>query len=152
LPADPLARRECPRCGYEASNDDGPPLNFYRPWHLRGKDAVKAYVESLGVAADEWLLALYVNRNLDLIAVDTVARGNVSGVTVPIGRLLYRGHQLAAEGFILVHNHPSGDPTPGSEDVRITVRLAKVSRDCDLPLLCHYIVVASGEMRTVGEW
>jgi DNA repair protein RadC len=144
-----LTRWECPRCGFEASNDDPP--NFFRPWHIRGPNAVRDYVESLGEEAREWLMALYVDFQLNLMAVDTIARGDIGSCGVPFGKIISRGHQLGAEGFILVHNHPSGDPTPSETDIKTTVRLARVSRDCDLPMLCHY-VITKGEMRTVGYW
>lgn len=113
-----------------------------------------AYVESLGPELNEWLLALYVKQlrdNFELLAVDTIAQGGVDSVRMPFGKIIYRGQQLGAEGFILVHNHPSGDPTPGPTDLKMTRRLAGVSRDLDMPLLCHY-VIARGGMQTVCEW
>ena len=150
-----VASWQCPRCGFEqASNDDAPRIALQRPWHLRGPTEVKSYVESLGEETYEWLLALYVKQahaNFELLAVDTIARGDVGSVEMPFGKIIYRGQQLGAEGFVLVHNHPSGDPTPSDTDIRVTVRLARVSRDLDMPLLCHY-VIAKGEMRTVGYW
>lgn len=148
---DAAERWDCPRCGYETRTTDASPPNFYRPWHLRGKSAVLPYVESLGEEAHEWLLALYVDEELNLLAVDTVAQGDIGSCIVPFGKIISRGFHLRAGGFVLVHNHPSGDPTPSETDIRTTVRLARVSRDCDMPMLCHY-VVANGELRTVGYW
>jgi len=145
------ARWSCPRCGYEASNDDLTPDAFFRPWHVRGRPAVKAYVESLGTEAREWLLALYVDEQLNLLAVDTVSRGDVSSVHVNISHILYRGHVLNAAGFILVHNHPSGDPRPSKADIEVTVRIARTSRELDIPLLDH-IVIAGDTMHSVGGW
>jgi DNA repair protein RadC len=110
---------------------------------------VKAYVASLGYEAHEWLLALYVDPSLQLLAVDNVGRGDVSGVQVPFWRLIDRGKALDAAGFILVHNHPSGDATPSKQDILITARLAHVSRELDVPLLDH-LIIAGEQMMSCG--
>ena len=151
MPGHSIALKSCPKCGYQASTDQSVVPNFYRPWHLRGPGSVFRYVQSLGSEALEWMLALYVDGNLNLLAVDTVAQGSITACPVPFGSILFRAHELGAEGFVLVHNHPSGDPTPSMDDIRVTRRLAEISRDLDLPLLCHF-VIAGGEMRTVGYW
>lgn len=144
---------ECPQCGHVIPpRNDVSPNTFFRPWNLRhGRAAVKAYVDSLGDETNEWLLALYVDGDLELLAVDTVARGHISGCEVPFWKLIDRGHALKAAGFILVHNHPSGNPTPSLNDIRVTRRLANVSRELDIPLLDHF-VIAGGELREIGHW
>jgi DNA repair protein RadC len=139
----------CPQCGYVASNDDLPENLFFRPWHVRGRAQVKAYVESLGQEAREWLLALYVDKDLQLLAVDTIGRGGVSGVRVSFARILCRGHELNAAGFILVHNHPSGDPRPSRSDIEITGRLRRASAELEMPLLEH-LIIAGDEVTSVG--
>jgi DNA repair protein RadC len=128
------------------------PDAFFRPWHvLHGRAAVKAYVASLGYEAQEWLLALYVDARMQLLAVDTVACGNEYSCDVPFWRLISRAKALEAAGFILVHNHPSGDPRPSQSDIRITRRLAHVSHELDVPLLDH-LIIAGDQLREVGEW
>jgi len=134
------------------SNDYPPPNTFFRPWSLsHGRAAVKAYVESLGEEAHEWLLALYVDGDLGLLAVDTVARGDVSSCPVPFWKIIERAHALSAAGFVLVHNHPSGDLTPSMSDIRTTRRLADISRELDVPLLDH-LIVARDQIVEVGYW
>jgi DNA repair protein RadC len=153
LSGEPPAQWECPHCGYvKPSHDDLAPDAFFRPWHVvHGRLAVKAYVESLGDEAHEWLLALYVDAEFQLLAVDNVVRGDVSGADLPFWKLIDRAHALKAAGFILVHNHPSGDPRPSLTDIQVTRRLAHVSRELDVPLLAH-LIIARGEMRDVGGW
>lgn len=142
--------RKCPQCGHtETPIDSVPFIPVYRPWHVRGRRAVMQYVASLGEETHEWLLALFVDSDLNLLAVDTIARGSVSGCPISFARILCRGHALNAAGFILVHNHPSGDATPSSDDINITRRLRHTSVEMDLPLLDHF-VIAGDEMRSVG--
>lgn len=153
LPTKTLAQWQCPRCGYaQASNDDSlAPTGLYHPWHVRSRKEVKAYVETLPLEAREWLLALFVDDGLNLLAVDTVARGDISSCPVPFARILCRGHALKATGFILVHNHPSGDPQPSDTDIQLTRRLRRASEDLDMPLLDHF-VIAGDDMVNVGRF
>jgi DNA repair protein RadC len=148
-----IAQVRCPQCGYLAPfNDDLAPEAFFRPWHVvHGRAAVKAYVGSLGEEAHEWLLALYVDGQMQLLAVDTVAQGDVSGCEVSFWKLISRGKALRAAGFILVHNHPSGDPRPSLSDIRLTRRLAHVSHELAVPLLDH-LIIAGDELIEIGEW
>lgn len=142
-------QRQCPNCGFIPSNDENPPALVYRPWHIRGRAAVRSYVASLTEEAHEWLMALFVDDELSLLAVDTIARGDVSSCKVNFARILCRGHALKAAGFILVHNHPSGDPTPSSDDIKVTSRLRRASVDLELPLLDH-LIIAGEHMMSVG--
>ena len=146
------ARWQCPQCGYiQASNDDLAPNAFLRPWHVRGRGSVKAYVESLGIEAREWLLALYVDPHLHLLAVDTIGRGDVGSCPVPFNRIVERAFQLKASAYILVHNHPSGDPKPSIADIKTTVRLARLSADLEIPLLDH-LIIAGDQMISCGHF
>lgn len=143
---------QCPQCGYTVSDSSAPYRPNFRPWHIiHGRAGVKAYVASLGHEAHEWLLALYVDESLQLLAVDTVARGDVQSCDVPFWKLIDRGHQLKAAGFVLVHNHPSGDVRASTDDIRVTCRLAHVSRELDMPLLGSHII-AGDEMSDIGYW
>jgi len=118
---------------------------------MHGRRAAHAYAASLGDEAHEWLLALYVDPELRLLAVDTVARGGVSSCKLPIWRIINHGHLLKAAGFILVHNHPSGDARASQADIEATRRLADIGRDLEMPLLDH-LIVAGHEIREVGYW
>lgn len=142
MPGQSFAQWECPQCGFIVSaNDDVAPDAFFRPWHVvHGRIAVQEYVASLGHEAHEWLLALYVDDKYQLLAVDTVARGSVDECKIPFWKLIDRGHRLKAAGYILVHNHPSGNPKPSTEDILVTRRLEDLSRDADMHLLNHLVV------------
>src|SRR3546814_5104833 len=50
---------------------------------------------------------------------------------------------LDAEAVILVHNHPSGDPTPSSADLRVTERLAAMALSLDITVVDHIVVTAT---------
>jgi DNA repair protein RadC len=107
---------------------------------MHGRAAVHSYVKSLGQEAHEWLLAFYVDSALQLLAVDTVARGDVASCRIPFWKIIDRGHRLKAAAYILVHNHPSGDPRPSQADILVTRHLESLSRDAEMHLLNHFIV------------
>jgi DNA repair protein RadC len=50
--------------------------------------------------------------------------------------------------MILVHNHPSGDPTPSSEDIKITRELVEAGRLLKIPVLDHIIIGKRSQNRT----
>jgi DNA repair protein RadC len=50
----------------------------------------------------------------------------------------------AAAGVLLVHNHPSGDPSPSDEDIRLTKRIAQAGQIMGIELLDHVILAQSG--------
>ena len=52
--------------------------------------------------------------------------------------------RAAASGFVLVHNHPSGDPTPSAEDAVFTRRVASAAVIVGMPLLDHVVVARDG--------
>jgi DNA repair protein RadC len=109
------------------------------------------YVQSLGDESCEWLCALYVDEGLNLLAIETMAVGGSESVRMDFGHILCRGRFHDAAGFILVHNHPSGDPTPSRTDKEATARLRYVSEQLEMPLLDHFIV-AGDRMEPVGFW
>lgn len=123
----------------------------FRPWRIANRSALFAYVNSLGNESREWLLAFYVDADLNLLAVKTVACGSASDVEVDFGAILHYGRELSARGFVLVHNHPSGDAMPSKADIEVTRRMRHISTELNIPLLDH-LIVAGAQMRPIGFW
>lgn len=72
-----------------------------------------------------------------------VGRGGIHGCSLLPRDILGPVLREAASGFVLVHNHPSGDPSPSSEDVKLTRAVREVASLLGTPLLDH-VVVAGG--------
>ncbi len=89
-----------------------------------------------------WLLAL--DGRAHVRAVRCVAKGGLHGMGVRPADPLRLALRAAASGFVLVHNHPSGDPTPSREDIVFTRRIADAAAVVGVPLLDHVVVTASG--------
>jgi DNA repair protein RadC len=89
-----------------------------------------------------WLLAL--DGRSRLRAVRCVARGGLHGMGVRAADPIRLALRAAASGFVLVHNHPSGDPAPSAEDVEFTRRVAAAAAVVGTPLLDHVVVASEG--------
>jgi len=85
-----------------------------------------------------WLLALDGRHGLR--AARRVASGGIHGLHVAPRDALRIAVREAASAFVLVHNHPSGDPAPSEEDVCFTRAVSEAARVVGTPLLDHVVV------------
>jgi DNA repair protein RadC len=92
----------------------------------------------------EQLRVLYLDVNNALLCDVVLSRGSVSEVRVSPREIVREAIEVGATAIILVHNHPSGDPTPSPEDVRITQRVAAAAAIFDVTLHDHLIVAQDG--------
>jgi DNA repair protein RadC len=99
----------------------------------------------------ELFLAIGVDIRNGLLDVVEVARGSVYGVDVHPREVFRPLLRMAAAGAVLVHNHPSGDPSPSPEDVALTRRLRAVGDLIGIPVVDH-VVIGSHGFRSVMEW
>jgi DNA repair protein RadC len=89
-----------------------------------------------------WLLALDGRGHAR--ATRCLARGGIHGAAVRAADPLRVALRVGASAFVLVHNHPSGDPTPSKEDVMLTMRVAEAARIVGIVLLDHIVVSKGG--------
>lgn len=89
-----------------------------------------------------WVLALD-GRN-GLRAALPIARGGLHGCALTPRDVLRPALAEAASAIVLVHNHPSGDPSPSPEDVHMTRALATACTAVSVPLLDHVVVARGG--------
>lgn len=73
-----------------------------------------------------------------------VAQGGQQAIAVTAREVLSAVLQDGGAAMILVHNHPSGDPTPSADDVEMTHRVARAGNAIGLPLIDHVVVSSSG--------
>jgi len=88
----------------------------------------------------EQFRALYLDRKNNLIADEAQAEGTVDHVPVYPREVVKRGLELNASALILVHNHPSGDPTPSQADIEMTRRIARAAEAVGLTLHDHVVI------------
>ncbi|HVY13356.1 MAG TPA: DNA repair protein RadC [Alphaproteobacteria bacterium] len=88
----------------------------------------------------EQLRILFLNRKNRLIADEVQQRGTIDHTPVYVREVIKRALDLSAGAIILVHNHPSGDPTPSKDDIVMTREVAMAARAVGITLHDHLII------------
>ncbi len=97
----------------------------------------------VGLTHEElWVLAL--DGRSHLRAARCVAKGGMHGLGVQAADTIRAALRADASAFILVHNHPSGDPTPSPEDVAFTRSVFRAADAVKVPLVDHVVVAREG--------
>jgi DNA repair protein RadC len=110
-------------------------------WTIRSPgDVADRLILQMGRLEREELRVVLLNTKNAVLRVATVYQGNVSSSLVRVGELFRDAVRLNATGVILVHNHPSGDPTPSPDDLHLTAEALAAGRLLDIELLDHLIV------------
>tara|TARA_B100000282_G_scaffold276323_1_gene234362 strand:+ start:2986 stop:3588 length:603 start_codon:yes stop_codon:yes gene_type:complete len=85
-----------------------------------------------------WVLCL--DRKNKLIRAEPITSGTASGSLVHPREVFRPAIRHGASAIILAHNHPSGDPTPSSADLKVTKKILEASKAVDLSMLDHVII------------
>jgi DNA repair protein RadC len=88
----------------------------------------------------EWLRVVLLNTKQQLIKVATVSQGSVNESLAHPREVFKPAIVLSAYSFVMVHNHPSGEPSPSEADLRLTRRILEASRILQLNLIDHVII------------
>lgn len=105
----------------------------------------------IGDSAQEVFLAFSLDIKNRVIGYTEVGRGGVDGCAVDLRQIFRMALILGASNIVVAHNHPSGDPTPSSEDKILTKRVAEAAKLLGLPLLDHVIVTNEPESYSFRE-
>jgi DNA repair protein RadC len=117
----------------------------------RAEDVYRCVAPRMAGLTQEIFLSIGVDIRNGLLDIVEVARGTVIGVEVHPREVFRPLIRMAAAGAVLVHNHPSGDPTPSAEDIELTRRLREVGRILGIPIIDH-LVIGDRSFRSIAEW
>lgn len=98
----------------------------------------------------EQLRILFLDKKNRLIADEVQQTGTVDHTPVYPREVIKRSLELSATALILVHNHPSGDPSPSSADIRMTREIADIAKPLGIILHDHIIIGKSGHASLRG--
>jgi DNA repair protein RadC len=100
----------------------------------------------------ERVRVLYLDSKNVLIRDEAMSEGSVDEAAVYIREIVRRALDHHATGLIIVHNHPSGDPQPSQQDIRLTRDLIEACRHLRIALHDHVIIGAQGHssLRSMG--
>lgn len=120
---------------------------------LSSWDAVVAYCRTvMARRGEEQFRVLFLDTKNFLIADELMGAGTIDQAPVYPRQVVKRALSLNAASMILVHNHPSGDPTPSPADIDTTKRLIAAAAALGIAIHDHVIIGADGEesLRSLG--
>ncbi len=103
-------------------------------------DLVQYEMSSL-IHEELWVLLLDTRNRVNRI--ERLYKGSLNSSTVRIAELFRPAIQQNAASIIMIHNHPSGDPSPSPEDIQLTRSAVLVGRQMDIPVLDHLVIGGS---------
>ena len=103
-------------------------------------DAIDVARSMFDGADREHLIVIMLDTKNKIIGVNTVTIGTLNSTVVSMREVFKPAILSNAAGIIVAHNHPSGDPTPSSEDIRITEDMVKAGDILDIAVLDHLVV------------
>ena len=110
-------------------------------WRIRAPaDLAERLIPAMGHLEQEELRSVLLNTKNTVIGMVTVYAGNLAGSSVRVGEVFREAVRRQSAAMVVVHNHPSGDPSPSAEDLRITRELAEAGRLLDIELLDHLVI------------
>ncbi|MGL4797855.1 MAG: RadC family protein [Cellulosilyticaceae bacterium] len=105
------------------------------PKHIAG-----LFMEELRHEKNEKFIAVYLDAKCRVVSHEMVSQGSLTASIVH-PREVYKGAiNKSAYSLVVLHNHPSGDPTPSKEDVQITKRLKEAGQILGIQLLDHIVI------------
>jgi DNA repair protein RadC len=88
----------------------------------------------------EHLRAIYVDTKNRVLKIHTVYVGTLHSSVVRISEVFKEGIKINSASVIVVHNHPSGDPTPSTEDVLVTRQIVEAGKLLEVEVLDHLVI------------
>lgn len=118
----------------------GRPLNAKKICIKTGQDVANLLMEEMRYEKREIAKALLLNNKNVLIKMVDVAYGGRNFANLEPKEILLEAIQNGANKIILVHNHPSGDATPSTEDFRVNDRIYEAADILGITLLDHIVI------------
>lgn len=120
---------------------------------LANWQALLDYLQAdMGHQPIERVRCLYLDARNMLIRDELVSEGSIDQAAVYVREIIRRAIDLHASALLLVHNHPSGDPSPSRQDIVLTRELADAGKPLDIALHDHVIIGAKSHnsLRSMG--
>ena len=103
-------------------------------------DIAALFMEEMRGLKQENFRILLLSVKGSILSAETISRGDLSSTPVHPREVFRPAVKKSAAAIILIHNHPSGDPTPSRQDIEITKQIGKASEILNIPLVDHIII------------
>ena len=94
--------------------------------------------------SEEYLYMVCTNNKLVVTGIFELSHGNVNSSIMSVREILQKALLANAVSIFIMHNHPSGDPTPSNEDIQVTKRLVEAGDIVGVQVLDHLIIGRPG--------
>jgi len=111
-----------------------------RPQITSPDDVVNLVGIEMAALDQEQLRVVILDTKHRVIAIRTIYQGSVNQAQVRIAEVFREAIRLNGVAIVVVHNHPSGDPTPSAADVTLTTELVRAGRLLDVEVLDHLVI------------
>jgi DNA repair protein RadC len=108
---------------------------------IRGpSDIAELLMLEMGLLEKEQLRAVLLDTKNRVMRVATIYEGSLNTAVVRVGEIFRPAIRSNSASVIIVHNHPSGDPAPSPEDVRVTELIVEAGKLLDIDVLDHVVI------------
>lgn len=108
------------------------------------QDVANLLTAEMAYLEQEHMRVLLLDTRNRVISVAEIYKGNVNSAVIRAAEVFHDAVRQTSPSIIVVHNHPSGDPTPSKEDIAVTRRLVAAGELLDIELLDHIIIGQQG--------
>ena len=113
-------------------------------------DAAALVQAEMSLLEKEHLRTILLDRRNRVLEIVEIYQGSVNSSQVRVGEVFQAAISRHASALILIHNHPSGDPTPSPDDVAVTRAIVQAGKLLDIDLLDH-LVIGQGKWVSLKE-
>lgn len=121
----------------------------------KAKDVADILMEELRFEKREFVKVIILNNKNNILKIEDIAIGGTDFVNIEAKSIVSEVVKMNAPKMIMVHNHPSGDPTPSKQDIEITKRIYACTEILQIKMLDH-IIIGDGKFESVfskeGLW
>jgi DNA repair protein RadC len=104
------------------------------------QDVANLLQAEMSFLEQEELRLVLLNTKNQVLAISQLYKGSVSTSLIRVSELFREAVRENCPALVVVHNHPSGDPTPSPEDIKITEQIVKAGKLLDIEVLDHLII------------
>ena len=122
-----------------------------RPTINSPADAAALVQYDMALLEKEHLRVLLLDRRNHVMEIVEIYQGSVSSSQVRVGEVFQAAVSRHASAIIVVHNHPTGDPTPSPDDVAVTRAIVQAGKLLDIETLDHLIIGQAGKWVSLKE-
>ena len=121
-----------------------------RPTINSPADAAALVVYEMSALEQEHLRVILLDRRNRVIETVEIYKGSVNSSQIRVGEIFKEAIRKNASALIVIHNHPSGDPTPSPDDVAVTRAIVQAGKLMDVDVLDH-MVIGQGKWVSLKE-